>query len=413
MFEFFRSSHHRTSRLAVAVLAFAFMPVAASAQVSEPERTSQIRSLSRAVGVKLKQAQVDAERAAPSAIKARLDAARAKLLTPDASKFIGGKPTFVVGHTSALASPERRRTGLIIAPDAVAKIPEQNRKTAIDLAREIKVTGALQSRAPGAFRSVRGGATPASTVTEGPGNRWGCTPDLAAFDWREKGAVSKVKDQNPCGSCWAHAAIAALEGSHFLTNGAALVGSEQQMLDCSKAGSCQGGFYQEAWDKLQGYGTADATTYPYTKVDGQCQWAKPTPYHWAAWGWVNEADPYAISPISTIKAQLCRRGPLATAMVAGTDHFDGYRGGVLNEITDAALDHAVTIVGWDDTKKAWLVKNSWGEGWGEKGYVWIAYGANKIGSWTAWVQARQAVTLDDDCTSFSPDAVKLSQRGGR
>jgi hypothetical protein len=381
------------------------------AQVSDLERTAQIKEVSRKSGVALKQSHIDAEEAASPDVKARLDQARAKIITADPGKFVGGKPTFVVGHTTALATPERRKTGLIIAPDAVSKVPAQNRKTISDLARETKIQATLQSRAPGALRSVRGGNLEA--VSEGGGRQWGCSPDAAAFDWRAKGAVTKVKDQNPCGSCWAHAAIAALEGSNFITNGSALTGSEQQVLDCSGAGSCDGGTYDAAWDKLQGYGTAEAVVYPYTKVSGQCQWAKPTPHHWAAWGWVNETDPLGIAPVATIKAQLCRRGPLATAMVAGTTGFDGYRGGVLNEVTTAELDHAVTIVGWDDAKKAWLVKNSWGEGWGEKGYVWIAYGANKIGSWTAWVQARKTPTLTDDCETFAPGNAKVLVRDGR
>ena len=111
-------------------------------------------------------------------------------------------------------------------------------------------------------------------------------------------------------------------------------------------------------------------------------------------------------------APLCKHGPLATAVVAGTPAFGAYRSGVFNERSTAQIDHAVTIVGWNDKKHAWLIKNSWNTGWGDRGYMWINYESNRVGSYTAWVQARKHVRLVDDCYSFKSNKTKVYKING-
>jgi cathepsin L len=93
--------------------------------------------------------------------------------------------------------------------------------------------------------------------------------------------------------------------------------------------------------------------------------------------------------VDQIKQALCDHGPVAVAMEA-TRLFQAYTGGVYNEPGISGINHAVTIVGWDDSNQAWIVKNSWGMGWGEAGYFRIRYGSNTIGYAAAWVEAPSA-----------------------
>ncbi len=386
---------------AITVAAFAtvmgvFSSAHAQTAVREQERRTQIRALERVTGEKLKASVVEKERQAPPEIQTKLRDVRSELIEGGDDKFIGGKPTFNVGHTSALRRTVRQLTGLTVPDTAQSARPEEARKADQLMEREVKLNEALSA----------GGALTSRHVEKKPvrASSWGCSPTANSFDWREKGAVTDVKDQGSCGSCWAFAAVAALEGSHFAANRSNMTGSEQQVLSCSKGGNClDGGWYFTAWDNLQGEGNAAQSNYTYEGQDAQCKWSTPTPYHWGSWGWATDGvDP----DVPAIKRALCKHGPLATAVVAGTPAFGAYSSGVFNERSTQQIDHAVTIVGWSDQKKAWLIKNSWSTGWGDRGYMWIHYDSNRIGSYTAWVQARKHVRLVDDCYSFKSSKAK-------
>lgn len=97
------------------------------------------------------------------------------------------------------------------------------------------------------------------------------------------------------------------------------------------------------------------------------------------------ADDASVPPVDQLKEALCNYGPLV-ACVSATDLFSAYTGGVFNENNMGTVNHAVCLVGWDDDRGAWLVKNSWSTSWGEDGYIWVAYGSNSIGYGAAWVQ---------------------------
>lgn len=406
----------RKTRLWTVIGISLILPSAAVSQtpLSDRERLAQIKAVTKATGVVLPKSAIEAELAAPADVKAKLDAERAKMLAAPAQAYLGGKPTFAIGYTKALARPDRASTGLDFTPEDRARVQEQNQQTVRDLARESKIESAIQTR-----RGTAAGRASESTYA------FGCSPALKAFDWRTKGAVTPVKDQNPCGSCWAFASVAALEGSYFITNRDRMIGSEQQVLDCSAmtgydgkpTNTCNGGNYARAWDKLQGYGVAGSASYgPYTATQNSCRWAVATPYHWSAWGWVNDDQNNPFSPpVEKLKAQLCRRGPLATTIYASSHGFQSYRGnGSINEVSPPGkIDHAVTIVGWDDDKQSWLIKNSWGTGWGQQGFAWVRYGANNVGMITAWVQARKTVSLPDDCRTFAPEDARVAEVGGR
>lgn len=220
-----------------------------------------------------------------------------------------------------------------------------------------------------------------------------CSANAIAFDWRSAGVVTPVRDQGECGSCWAFAAIAAFESSALYHNnltynriGRLADGSEQHILSCSGAGSCNGGWYGPAFDFLTERGTLVEQLFRYQGKDAPCRFKRNSPLKAATWGYVR--DDGGIPSVSQMKRALCEYGPVAST-VHITDAFNAYRGGVFNEGVGGSPNHAVAIVGWDDNKRAWLVKNSWGTDWGEDGYMWIQYGSNNIGYGAAWVDARK------------------------
>jgi C1A family cysteine protease len=215
-----------------------------------------------------------------------------------------------------------------------------------------------------------------------------CSSTGSRFDWRPLGAVTPVKDQGVCGSCWDFATIGAFEGSWRIINNETIDASEQDVLDCSGEGHCDGGWL--AFSYLITKGVATEASYPYHNTDGTCKTSVARPYKVDAWGYVGYSSP----SVAQLKQALCTYGPLWVS-VRATPAFHAYVSGVFDEHASGNLNHAVTLIGWDDSKKAWLIKNSWGTGWGdvcgygaERGYMWISYTSNSIGSVAAWVRAQ-------------------------
>jgi cathepsin L len=107
-----------------------------------------------------------------------------------------------------------------------------------------------------------------------------------------------------------------------------------------------------------------------------------------SWDYVN-SPPDKLPTVLQLKNALIEHGPLVAPI-----HYDAclvnYKGGVFNEKNFGKVNHVVLLVGWDDEKGAWLVKNSWGEEWGEKGFGWIKYGSNNIGVFAAWIDATRS-----------------------
>ncbi|RYY52143.1 MAG: hypothetical protein EOO05_22295, partial [Chitinophagaceae bacterium] len=119
-----------------------------------------------------------------------------------------------------------------------------------------------------------------------------------------------------------------------------------------------------------------------------------TNYYASDWGIVDPSnDINKIASVANIKNALCKYGVIA-ASVYVTPLFQNYASGVFyefaNNTADPVSNHAIDIVGWDDDKGAWLIKNSWGTDWGEDGYMWIKYNSNNIGRRAAWVVAKKA-----------------------
>ena len=196
----------------------------------------------------------------------------------------------------------------------------------------------------------------------------GTLPD--SVDWRNKGAVTPVKDQGQCGSCWAFSTTGVLEGFNYVNNNQLLSFSEQQIVDCaSSAGyGCQGGWPYLAVQYAGQNGLELESDYPYTAQDGTCVFSAAKAHK------VNSGYQF-VTPKSTVqlKAALVNF-PVSVLIEADQDTFQFYSSGVIKASCGANLDHAVLAVGYEKVGllEAFIVKNSWGTSWGSSGYVYIS-----------------------------------------
>jgi C1A family cysteine protease len=196
-------------------------------------------------------------------------------------------------------------------------------------------------------------------------------------DWRQRGAVNPVRNQGQCGSCWAFAAVAALEGATKVGKGNLPVLSEQHLVDCSgSAGNhgCGGGLPSNAlnWASRNG-GVCSGSSYPYTGRDGRCNTGCTKAATTGGAGSVAASDSGLVSALNG--------RPVAVAIVASGRAFQSYSSGVFTGPCPGNLDHAVTAVGY--TGAAWIVRNSWGSSWGQGGYIMMARG-NTCGILNNW-----------------------------
>ncbi|HVN24434.1 MAG TPA: C1 family peptidase [Syntrophorhabdales bacterium] len=203
------------------------------------------------------------------------------------------------------------------------------------------------------------------------------TGSPASLDWRNNSgnSVTPVRNQGNCGSCWAFATTAALE-SALIRSGVPAAGldkSEQVLVSCGGAGSCAGGYISTASQFIQNTGLPAETCYPYTATDGTCSaacsnWQSSTSKI-SSWSWVTTSSP----TVTALKNGLNSYGPLVTTMDVYNDFFY-YTSGIYAHTSGSyAGGHAVLLVGYDDPGQYFIVKNSWGTGWGESGFFRIAY----------------------------------------
>jgi cathepsin L len=286
--------------------------------------------------------------------------------------------TFQVGNTEVSDRPLSELAGSVPPPDLEQRSVSQNQIAVEAIRRDTEEVAEYRRLNP----QIQ---LPEFAILRG------CVASRRTFDWRTLGKVTPVRNQGGCGSCWAFATLGAWESNNLIRNGLNADASEQHIVNARTYGTCSGGWW--AFDFLRqpsGNGTATEAAVPYTATNGTFDSAVPTPNKAVTWGYVSTST---IPSVAEIKAAVCKYGALAVA-VRVTSAFQHYTGGVFNERDGGNVNHGVTLIGWDDNKQAWLIKNSWGTGWGEDGYMWINYNSNSIGYRAAWVQARNIRVFD-------------------
>ena len=198
----------------------------------------------------------------------------------------------------------------------------------------------------------------------------------SSIDWRQKGAVTSVKDQGQCGSCWTFSATGAVEGAWAIAKSQLVDLSEQELVDCATGISygshgCSGGQMQGAFKFVIENGQCSLSAYPYTsgvtKTGGSCQKCSSIVH-------ISSCSDVKPNDQISLKAAVAQQ-PVAIAIEADTRYFQSYSSGILTSSSCGTnLDHGVLIVGYgtENGQDYWLVKNSWGTSWGDHGYVKIA-----------------------------------------
>jgi cathepsin L len=191
-------------------------------------------------------------------------------------------------------------------------------------------------------------------------------------DWRKDGAVTPVKNQAQCGSCWAFSTTGAIEGWDFLKTKSLKSLSEQQLVDCSGSTGnqgCNGGWPKWALTYLEkNGGSCDQASYPYTGRDGTCK-KTCTPV----------SKPATHKELNN-EAQLndaIEASPISIAITASSA-FQSYKTGIFTGSCPGQVNHAVLLTGYGTQgSDYWWIKNSWGASWGDAGYIKFPRGQNK------------------------------------
>ncbi len=205
-----------------------------------------------------------------------------------------------------------------------------------------------------------------------------------SFNWCDLGGCTPVKDQASCGSCWAFSTVGALESNIRIRDGGVVKDlAEQYLVSCNEDGwGCSGGWWAHDyhwWKKVSGETDAGAVyeaDFPYVARDDPCN--PPHAHHEKIVSWAFVGPEHGVPSVAAIKQAIYDHGPVSAAVCVGSA-FHNYTGGIFETNECSEVNHAVVLVGWDDNQGIWYLRNSWGTGWGESGYMRIKYGTSNVG----------------------------------
>jgi hypothetical protein len=241
-----------------------------------------------------------------------------------------------------------------------------------------------------------------------------CTPTKSlpdAFNWCDSGGCTPVKNQGSCGSCWAFGTVGPLECNIKIEDGLTVDLSEQWLVSCNSDGwSCGGGwwahdYHQWKTDPCGGTGAVLETYFPYLASDVPCNCPYPHDYLIDDWAFIG--NDYSVPLVNSMKQAILDYGPISAAVYVNSA-FQGYTGGIFNDHSSGTVNHAVTLVGWDDnqgTDGIWYLRNSWGSGWGEGGYMRIEYGVCQIGYAACYVDYEGTALLRINVIDDIPEVI--------
>jgi len=203
---------------------------------------------------------------------------------------------------------------------------------------------------------------------------------MGDIDWRPKGAVSPVKNQGQCGSCWAFSATEQIESNNFLKTGHLPILSPQQITSCDTIAGvqgCNGGYTSSAYDYVVKNGIESNKDYPYTSGGGNsgtCDYTKAdVDIHITGFNSISSS-----AADETKMATQIQQSPISICLDATA--FQTYTGGILGQGCGQQVDHCVQTVGIgtdsNDGIQYWIVRNSWATSWGIDGYGYVQYGIN-------------------------------------
>lgn len=272
---------------------------------------------------------------------------------------------FTSDYSKSYDSVEEYAKRLQIFADNMEKVAEMNAEHVLINGEAVFGVTKFSDLTPKEFKSFYLGYVPSNatkTYVDFSG------PVANDVDWVSKGAVTPVKNQGQCGSCWAFSATAAIESYAQLAGKGLKVLSAQQINSCDKRdGGCNGGNTETAYQYVKSAGGIELNSdYPYTSGGGQTGSCKFNSGRIA----ISISGYHSIGRGESSLKSAMNEGPASLCLAASS--WQSYRGGILSKC-DNQVDHCVQGTGYSGSSY-WKIRNSWGTGWGESGFIRLAYG---------------------------------------